>query len=60
MTDDIAALVADARTRIAAAPDGAALEALRVEWLGKKGRITELMKTLGAIQADQREKMTLI
>jgi phenylalanyl-tRNA synthetase alpha chain len=55
MTDDIAALLADARTRVAAAADGAALEALRVEWLGKKGRVTELMKTLGAIAADQRK-----
>ena len=36
MTDDIAALIADARSRIEAAADGAALEALRVEWLGKK------------------------
>ena len=55
MTDDIAALIADARSRIEAAADGAALEALRVEWLGKKGRITELMKTLGAIPADERK-----
>ena len=55
MTDDIAALIADARSRIEAAAEGAALEALRVEWLGKKGRITELMKTLGAIPADERK-----
>jgi phenylalanyl-tRNA synthetase alpha chain len=55
MTDDIAALIADARSRIETAADGAALEALRVEWLGKKGRITELMKTLGAIPADERK-----
>jgi phenylalanyl-tRNA synthetase alpha chain len=55
MTDDIAALIADARSRIEAAPDGAGLEALRVEWLGKKGRITELMKTLGAIPAEERK-----
>lgn len=55
MTDEIAALLADARTRVTAAADGAALDALRVEWLGKKGRVTELMKTLGTMPADQRK-----
>jgi phenylalanyl-tRNA synthetase alpha chain len=55
MSDDIQALTDDARARIAAASDAAALETLRVDLLGKKGRFTELMKTLGTIPADQRK-----
>ena len=55
MTDDLPALSADASDRIAAAADPAALEALRVELLGKNGRVTQLMKGLGAIPADQRK-----
>ncbi|MDE2302640.1 MAG: phenylalanine--tRNA ligase subunit alpha [Sphingomonadales bacterium] len=39
---------------IAAAPDLAAIEALRVALLGKKGSISALLKTLGAMDAEQR------
>ncbi|TFH69169.1 phenylalanine--tRNA ligase subunit alpha [Gammaproteobacteria bacterium LSUCC0057] len=39
---------------IDAAPDLAALEQLRVELLGKKGRLTDLLKGLGALSAEQR------
>ena len=55
MNDDLAALTADADARIAAAADAAALEALRVELLGRKGRVTELMKTLGALAPEDRK-----
>ena len=40
---------------IAAAADEAALEALRVSVLGKKGQITEQMKALGAMAPDERK-----
>ena len=39
---------------IQAAPDLKALEDIRVSSLGKKGLITEEMKTLGAMEADAR------
>ncbi|MBL8699705.1 MAG: phenylalanine--tRNA ligase subunit alpha [Alphaproteobacteria bacterium] len=55
MTDDLPAIAADAKSRIAAAGNAAALEALRVELLGKKGRVTELMKTLGGLAPDERK-----
>ncbi len=46
------------RTELLAAVEGAsgldALEALRVSALGKKGRVTELMKGLGAMGAEER------
>jgi phenylalanyl-tRNA synthetase alpha chain len=44
----------EARAAIAAAGDGAALEQLRVDYLGKKGRITSLLKGLGNLSADDR------
>jgi len=42
---------------IEAAADSAALEALRVETLGKKGKLTERMKTLGSLAPDERKAM---
>ena len=36
-------LKVEATAAIEAAADAAALEKLRVEWLGKKGRVTELL-----------------
>ncbi len=52
---DIDTLENDALARIAGAADAAALEALRVELLGKQGSISGLMKTLGAMSAEQRK-----
>jgi phenylalanyl-tRNA synthetase alpha chain len=52
---DLAALEADLAARIAAAGDDAALEALRVEALGKQGSISALMKTLGSMSPDERK-----
>jgi len=39
---------------VARAADGGALEAIRVEALGKKGEITLLMKDLGTLSAEER------
>ena len=41
---------------IGAAKDDAALEAVRVGALGKKGSISELLKTLGAMTPDERKQ----
>jgi phenylalanyl-tRNA synthetase alpha chain len=40
-----------------AAHDAPALEALRVGMLGKKGEITQLLKSLGALAAEERREM---
>ena len=60
MTDtssiDLEQLLAEARARIAACEDLAAIEALKVELFGKKGAITALLKTLGGLAADQRRE----
>lgn len=45
----------NAAAQIAAAADSIALEELRVSLLGKKGAITEQMKTLGALPPDERK-----
>ncbi|MDB2642961.1 phenylalanine--tRNA ligase subunit alpha [Luminiphilus sp.] len=47
-------LKAEATTAIAAAEDSPALEKLRVELLGKKGRVTDLLKSLGQLEASER------
>ncbi|NIJ62359.1 phenylalanine--tRNA ligase subunit alpha [Qipengyuania flava] len=52
---DLEQLKTDALTRIANAPDAAALEALRIEFLGKQGSISGLMKTLGKMPPEERQ-----
>src|SRR6186713_151196 len=51
---DYTGLEREARARIDAAADLAAVEALRVEYLGKQGSVSALLKTLGAMSADER------
>jgi phenylalanyl-tRNA synthetase alpha chain len=51
---DLTALTAEARAEVAAAPDAAALEGVRVRWLGKKGTLTEQLKELGRLPATER------
>ncbi|RLQ22720.1 phenylalanine--tRNA ligase subunit alpha [Seongchinamella sediminis] len=48
------ALANEAKAAIEAAADGAALEQLRVDYLGKKGQITALLKGLGKLSAEER------
>jgi phenylalanyl-tRNA synthetase alpha chain len=53
---DYATLESEARARIEAARDLAALEALRVELLGKQGSVSGLLKQLGAMSAEERQE----
>ena len=55
MSDDRTSLEADLLAQIAAAADLAALDAVRVSALGKKGRVSELMTTLGSLPAEERK-----
>jgi phenylalanyl-tRNA synthetase alpha chain len=52
---DIATLERDILGAVASASDEAALEAVRVAALGKKGSISELLKTLGGMSAQERK-----
>jgi len=53
---DYETLEQDARTRISAVTDLAGLEALRVEFLGKQGSVSLLLKTLGGMSPDERQE----
>jgi phenylalanyl-tRNA synthetase alpha chain len=52
---DTASLQSDLLAQILAAGDEAALEAIRVGALGKKGSVSELLKTLGAMSPEERK-----
>ncbi|MDX1824290.1 MAG: phenylalanine--tRNA ligase subunit alpha, partial [Thiohalomonadales bacterium] len=54
MQQELNQLVTDAEQAIAAASDLQTLDQVRVDFLGKKGRITERMKMLGQLSADER------
>ena len=53
---DIETMKIDALARIDAAADLPALEALRVGFLGKQGSVSGLLKTLGAMSAEERQE----
>jgi phenylalanyl-tRNA synthetase alpha chain len=53
---EIAQLESEIMGAIAAAGDEAALEAVRVSALGKKGIVSELLKTLGAMTPQERKE----
>ena len=52
---DVASLQSGILAQILGAGDEAALDAIRVAALGKKGSISELLKTLGAMSPDERK-----
>lgn len=51
---DLDAIIGEAKTLIDAANDVASLDAIRVEFMGKKGKLTEQMKGLGKLSAEER------
>jgi phenylalanyl-tRNA synthetase alpha chain len=52
---DIDSLLSKARADIESAADARALEQLRVDLLGKKGQVTELLKQLGGMAPEERK-----
>ena len=48
-------ILTEALTAINVCETSASLEELRVAWLGKKGRVTEELKTLGSLDAEARK-----
>lgn len=51
---DLTALVGQALDEVASCAELAALEETRVRWLGRKGTLTEQLKALGSLPADER------
>ena len=52
---DLEKLTAEAQAKIAAADQLDKLDQIRVDYLGKKGELTALLKTLGQLPGDQRK-----
>ncbi len=52
--ENLDALAQEARQAVEKAEDGAALDNVRVEFLGKKGKLTGLLKNLGKLSPEQR------
>ena len=52
---DLQKLTADAITKINAADNLEALDQVRVDYLGKKGELTSLLKTLGQLQGEEKK-----
>ena len=57
LTRELDALRDDALRAVAAAPDTAALEAIDVDVLGKKGRLTGVLRGIGALPAEDRPRV---
>ena len=57
LTRDLEALRSEALDAIAAAPDAATLEALELDVLGKKGRLTAVLRGIGGLPAEDRPKV---
>ena len=53
---DVDSLVQQAQSKIASADDLQTLDDVRVEYLGKKGSMTELLKQLGGLSKEERPK----
>jgi phenylalanyl-tRNA synthetase alpha chain len=60
LTRDLETLQAEALGAIAAAPDAATLDALELDVLGKKGRLTAVLRGIGALPAEDRPKVGAI
>ena len=57
LTRDLEALQRDALGAIEAAPDAATLDAIELDVLGKKGRLTGVLRGIGSLAADDRPKV---
>jgi len=57
LTRDLEALRDDALAAIAAAQDVPALEAIELDVLGRKGRLTTVLRGIGALPADDRPRV---
>lgn len=55
--DNIESLIENAKQQIAAARDVATLEQLRIQYFGKNGELTRILKELGSLSSDQKAKV---
>ncbi len=57
MIDELNRIEEQARAELAATSDDASLETWRVEWLGRKGRLTSVLRSLSDLPVEQRRTM---
>ena len=57
MKEQLAKIRAEALSAFEQAADLAALDALRVQYLGKKGELTAILKQMGKLSAEERPQM---
>lgn len=57
MLENLKAISAAAKDAIAASSNEAEIENLRVQYLGKKGELTAILKQMGSLSAEERPKM---
>jgi phenylalanyl-tRNA synthetase alpha chain len=57
LTSDLETLAQDTKAALATASDVAAVEAIELDVLGKKGRLTSVLRGIGALPADDRPKV---
>ena len=60
LTRDLEALQGEALAALTAAPDMVALDALELDVLGKKGRLTAVLRGIGALPAEDRPRVGAI
>ena len=54
LTRDLETLAEQTAAAVAAAPDLAAIDAIELDVLGKKGRLTGVLRGIGGLPADER------
>lgn len=54
MTEELQAIEAEATAAVQAAPSSEALEKLNIEYLGRSGRLTALLRGIGSLPNDQK------
>jgi len=57
LTQELESLAAETTAALAAAPDVATVEALELDVLGKKGRLTGVLRGIGGLPAEDRPKV---
>ena len=57
MKEQLAKIRAEALAAFAGAQDSAQLDALRVQYLGKKGELTAVLKMMGKLSPEERPHM---
>lgn len=60
MENELRALLADLQASLASVNDAERLEAVRVEYLGRKGKLAELMKGLAALTVEEKKAVGVV